>query len=259
MAFYSRHTRTIVFFVILFFGFIGISEAQKNDVLFDQGTTRYAKEQYQQAIDSWKLIEKTGNESAALYYNLGNAYYKLNKVAPSIYYYEKALQLAPNDPDVKTNLGFAQNARVDAIEALPKNFITKTYERLYSIATFETWAEVTVTLSAISVLAFLLYYFVDASGKKRLFLVTSVAGLLLLFISLALAYSTYNNVNKDQPAIVFAESVAIKTEASLGSETNFELHEGTKVHILETKDNWVRIIIANGKEGWMPAETLKTL
>ncbi len=259
MEFYSRHTRAIVLFLSLVVGFITISEAQKNDVLFDQGTARFAKEQYQQAIDSWKLIEKTGNESAALYYNLGNAYYKLNKVAPSIYYYEKALQLAPNDADIKTNLGFAQNTRVDAIEALPQNFIAKTYQRLYSIATFETWAKVTVVFSAICVLGFLLYYFVDGSGKKRLFLITSVAGLLLLFISLALAYSTYNNVNKDQPAIIFAESVAIKSEANLGSETKFELHEGTKVNILETQNDWVRIVIANGKEGWLPAETLKAL
>ena len=259
MALYSRHTRTIILFIALIMGVIGISEAQKNDVLFDQGTSRYAKEQYQQAIDSWKLIEKTGNESAALYYNLGNAYYKLNKVAPSIYYYEKALQLAPNDTDIKTNLGFAQNTRVDAIEELPKNFITKTYERLYSIATYETWAKMTVAFVAICVFAFLLYYFVDTSGKKRLFLVISITAFLLLFISLALAYSTYNNVNKEQPAIIFAESVAIKNEASLGSETSFELHEGTKVNILETKGDWSHIIIANGKEGWIPSETLKTL
>lgn len=259
MEFYARHTRTIVLFVALIMGVIGVSEAQKNDVLFDQGTARYAKEQYQQAIDSWKLIEKTGNESAALYYNLGNAYYKLNKIAPSIYYYEKALQLAPNDADIKTNLGFAQNARVDAIESLPKNFITKSYERLYSIATFETWAKVTAALSSLCVISFLLYYFIEASGKKRLFLVTSITSLFLLFISLALAYSTYNNVNKKQPAIIFAESVEVKSESNLGSETKFELHEGTKVNILETQKDWVRIIIANGKEGWMPSEMLKTL
>jgi SH3-like domain-containing protein len=66
-------------------------------------------------------------------------------------------------------------------------------------------------------------------------------------------------VNKDQPAIVFAERVEIKTEASLGSETSFELHEGTKVDILIEQGDWCEIRIANGKEGWMPLETLKAL
>jgi tetratricopeptide (TPR) repeat protein len=259
MEFFTRHTRTLFLFASLLVGVIGISEAQKNDVLFKQGTKQYTAEQYQQSIDSWKLIEKTGNESAALYHNLGNAYYKINKVAPSIYYYEKALQLAPNDAAIKNNLGFAQNARVDAIEALPKNFVTKTYERLYSIATFETWAIIAVVLSMACVLAFLVYYFVESSAKKRLFLVTSIAGLILLFTSVALAYSTYNNVNKNQPAIIFAESVEIKTEANLGSETSFELHEGTKVDILMRQGDWCQIRIANGKEGWMPLETLKAL
>ena len=259
MQFFKKHIKTFFLFIALWLGVIGVSDAQKNDVLFDQGNKQYAAENFQQAIDSWKLIEKTGNVSANMYYNLGNAYYKLNKIGPSIYYYEKALQLAPNDKDIKNNLGFAQNARVDAIEALPKNFIAKTYERLYSIATFDTWAKVSVVLSIISVLAFLLYYFVSQSGKKRLFLLTSVAGLLLLFVSLAMAYSTYNNLNKVQPAIIFEERVDVKNEAKLGSETNFVLHEGSKVTILETRENWVRIIIANGKEGWLPSETLKTL
>ena len=259
MAFFNRHIRAIFLFLVLVMGGVGISEAQKNDVLFEQGTSRYAKEQYQQAIDSWKLIEKTKNESAALYYNLGNAYYKLNKVAPSIYYYEKALQLAPNDADIKTNLGFAQNARVDSIDALPKNFIAKTYQRIYSIAPFETWAKVAVAFSIICVLGFLVYYFVGHSGMKRVFLLTSATGFLLLVISLAMGYTTYNNVNKDQPAIIFAESVEVKNEATLGSETSFKLHEGTKVQVLESTKDWNYIRIANGKEGWIPLETLKTL
>jgi len=175
MEFLTRHTRTLVLFISLLLGSIGVSEAQKNNALFDQGTKHYAAGQYQQAIDSWKLIEKTDNESAALYYNLANAYYRLNKVASSIYYYEKALQLAPNDSDIKNNLGFAENARVDAIQTLPKTFIAKMYERLYAIATFETWAKTTVALALISVLCFLIYYFVEGSGKKRVFLITSIS------------------------------------------------------------------------------------
>lgn len=259
MEFINKHMRAIVLFTGLLLGFVNVSEAQKNNVLFDQGNKQYAAEQYSQAIDSWRLIEKTGNESAALYYNLGNAYYKQNKVGPSIYYYEKALQLAPNDPDIKNNLGFAQNARVDAIEALPKNFIAKTYEQLYSIATYETWAKVTVGLSILSVLGFLLYYFINQTGKKRLFLSVSTISLLLFFIALTMAYTTFNAINKKQPAIIFAESVAVKQENSLGSETDFVLHEGTKVEILEAKDDWDYIRIINGKEGWIPSETLKKL
>jgi len=254
-----KHMRTMLLFISLWMGLISVSEAQKNEVLFDQGTKHYAAAQYQQAIDFWKLIEKSGNESAALYYNLGNAYYKQNKVAPSIYYFEKALQIAPNDPDIKNNLSFAQNARIDAIEALPKNFIAKTYERLYSIATFETWAKVAVVLSTICVLGFLLYYFIKQTGKKRLFLSISLISLLLLFIALAMSYTTFNAINKKQPAIIFAESVDVKLEGSLGSETSFILHEGTKVEVLEHREDWNYIRIANGKEGWVPLETLKRL
>src|SRR5690554_7793015 len=75
-------------------------------------------------IYSWKDILQNDEVSAELYYNLGNAYYRLNQIGPSIYYYEKALQLAPNDADIKNNLAFAENARIDAIEPLPQSIFT---------------------------------------------------------------------------------------------------------------------------------------
>jgi tetratricopeptide (TPR) repeat protein len=62
---------------------------------------------YEQAIDAYGSVLKTNQHSSELYFNLGNCYYKLNKVAP-IYSYEKALVLSPNDKEVLNNLKFAQ-------------------------------------------------------------------------------------------------------------------------------------------------------
>ena len=84
-------------------------------VLFDQGKENYKGEDYNQAIQDWKTILEHGNHSASLYFNIANAHYKLNEVGPSIYYYEKALQLAPKDRGIKTNLAFAENAKIDAM------------------------------------------------------------------------------------------------------------------------------------------------
>ncbi|MDZ7613016.1 MAG: SH3 domain-containing protein [Flavobacteriaceae bacterium] len=60
-------------------------------------------------------------------------------------------------------------------------------------------------------------------------------------------------------AIVFSAQVNVKNAPTMNSEPNFTLHEGTKVQIMETLDNWKKIKIADGKIGWMDARDLKEL
>ena len=107
------------FLVVVTFLLSFTTYAQQTDLLFKAGNDHYAQGRYQEAIDAYKRILDQKVESAALYYNLANANYKLNNVAPTIYYYEKALQLAPSDPDIRNNAAFAENMKIDAIESLP--------------------------------------------------------------------------------------------------------------------------------------------
>ena len=80
-----------VLLLILLFVVAPLS-AQDANVLFESGKEHYKADAFQEAIDDWKAVLEKGQHSKALYFNLGNAYYKLGEVAPSIYYYEKALQ-----------------------------------------------------------------------------------------------------------------------------------------------------------------------
>ncbi|PHS67306.1 MAG: ion channel protein [Flavobacterium sp.] len=231
----------------------------QNGPLFEQGKELYKAEKYQEAINSWMKIVDNKKHSASLYYNLGNAHYKLNNIGPSIYYYEKALLLNPNDSDIKNNLAFAENARVDAIEPLPKTIFYQWYHRVSSVLTFDGWAIASVVFSVGFVLLFLLYYFSYSEGKKRLFFVSSMVSILLLGMSLSMVYSTFEDAIKNHPAIIFSESIEVKDGPSLGNETSFTLHEGTKVQIIERDSDWVKIQIANGKDGWIPLSDLKEL
>jgi uncharacterized protein YgiM (DUF1202 family) len=77
--------------------------------------------------------------------------------------------------------------------------------------------------------------------------------------SLATAFQVKGESLNDNPAIIFAESTDVKSEPKMGSEVVFILHEGTKVQIIEQDDNWVRIKLVNGKDGWLPTTDLKPL
>ena len=245
------------FLIILLF-FTVLSFAQ-NRSLFEQGKSLYKAEKYQEAVNSWMKIIANEQHASELYFNLGNAHYKLNNIGPSIYYYEKALLLAPNDADIKNNLAFAENAKVDAIESLPKTIFYKWYHTISDVLTFDGWAYSTVLFSICFMLFFLIYYFSYSERIKRLFFAAAVFSIVFLGMSLSMAYSIYDDGIKNQPAIIFAESIEVREAPNLGSVISFTLHEGTKVQIVEKVTDWALIEIANGKEGWIPFSDLKAL
>lgn len=238
---------------------ISISGFAQNTELFNQGKELYKNGKYQQAITAWMQILDKEEHSAELYFNLGNAQYKLNHIGPSIYYYEKALQLSPNDKDIKNNLAFAENARIDAIEPLPKTVFSKWYKGISGIFTFNGWAILAVAFSIFFVALFLFYYFSFTERRKRLLFASAMFAGLFLVASLTMAFLTYGDYTKKQPAIIFASEIEVKTEPSMGSNVAFTLHEGTKVQISAQDGNWFRITIADGKDGWIPATDLKQL
>ena len=251
-----EYMKKAIFVVLMLFTVLSFAQ---NGPLFEQGKSLYKAEKYQEAVTSWMKILDNKQHAAEVYFNLGNAHYKLNNIGPSIYYYEKALLLAPNDGDIKNNLAFAENAKVDAIEPLPKTIFYKWYHTISEVLTFDGWAYSTVLFSICFVLFFLIYYFSYSESRKRLFFAAATFSILLLGMSLSMAYSTYDDAIKNQPAIIFAESIEVREAPNLGSEISFTLHEGTKVQIVEKDTDWVLIEIANGKEGWIPNSDLKEL
>lgn len=134
-----------IYIALLFLFAVGIVQGQ-NNALFDQATEAYNVGEYQKAIESYEKILENGEHSANLYYNMGNAYYKQNQIAPSIYYYEKALLLQPNDPEIENNLAYAKNMTLDAIESLPETGLSKIYHNIVGQLSFDQWAHVSIVL-----------------------------------------------------------------------------------------------------------------
>jgi len=243
--------------ILLFVGQAVFS--QSADELFQKANEQYKLEQYDEAIATYEQIEALGLTSSELYYNIGNCYYKLNKVAYSIYNYEKALLIDPLNIDAENNLIFARRLTIDNIEALPKSLLQKIDESVVKKLSYDEWAITSVVLSILGCGLFLLFYFSYASGKKRFFFVTSMFSFLLLIATSVFAIKEYSYAQTNVDAIIFALKTDIKNAPTLNSENVFTLHEGTKVKVLDTVDNWKKIKIADGKIGWIIASELKIL
>lgn len=245
---------TIAFILLLSF----LGNAQ-NEKLFSLATDAYNNGKYDAAITNYLKIVDGGAHSAELYFNLGNAYYKLNKIAPSIYYYEKALLLAPNDSEVKNNLGYAQNMTIDAIERLPETGLATIVGKVTRFFSFDQWAYLAVALMMLFVLCYIGFYYFRFSTQKRIAFISSIVALVAMLFSVTMAYINYSEFKGDEPAIVFAEEVIVNSEPNNRNQEAFRLHEGTKVLVVEKLKEWNKIQLADGKTGWVLSESIKLI
>ncbi|MGG6229456.1 SH3 domain-containing protein [Tenacibaculum sp. SDUM215027] len=249
--------RKLVIYLFLFVSTVTL--AQNANELFLSANSLYKEGKYEEAIKLYEQIEDENLISSEVYYNLANSYYKLNKIAPTIYNYEKALQLDPLNEDAKNNLIIARRLTLDRIEALPKSVLQKFNKNYLQKFTYNTWAIITIVLSFIASILFLLFYFAYTPNKKRTYFTTSIISFLLLTTSLIITYTQYNQAKKNIEAIIFIEEVPVNNEPTDNSNDIFTLHEGTKVNVLDSVDNWKKIKLADGKIGWVKTEILKEL
>ena len=243
----------------LVFIFLIITQSILAQTSFDKGNNLYQKGKYNEAIIAYESILKSGQESAELYFNLGNCYYKLNKVAPAIYNFEKSLLLNPTDNEIKNNLAFAQKTTIDEIIEAPKVGFSKIIQDFTSIFHYDVWAWICIFLATLFLLCFLGYYFSNTTILKRVFFTSLVFVLLFLVGGFFAAFYEKNIDDKERPAIVFPEVVSIKSEPKSTSEEVFVLHAGTKVLVLESLNNYKKIQLADLKEGWIEKNAIKEL
>ncbi|WP_431157264.1 tetratricopeptide repeat protein [Winogradskyella poriferorum] len=246
----------IITVILLCFSLFGISQ---NTQVFEEANALYNDGKFAEAIDKYESILDSDVHSAELYFNLANANYKLNNIAPSVYYYEKALLLNPNDEEIKNNLAFAQNMTIDAIDKVPDVGFSKIIKNFVNTLSSDTWAIIAVIGVFIFVLLFLLYHFSQATSRKRLAFVVSIASLFIAILSVVMAFQKVRLDAKKNPAIVFAQESRVKSDPNKSSEEVFRLHEGTKVQVLETYEDWNKIQLADNSVGWIQSQDIKLL
>ncbi|MCM4154888.1 tetratricopeptide repeat protein [Gramella sp. AN32] len=248
--------KKFIFYTLLFISGCMFSQ---NEKLFEEGNKAYQQGKYEVAVSKYEQIIDKGEASADLYYNLGNAHYKLNHIAPSIFYYEKALQLKPGDNDIQNNIKFAKNMAIDDIETVEKTGLSESWNNLVRSFSFSTWAWLAILFSVLFVAMFLLYYFSGRSVFKRIYFGLSMLAILLCITSVFIGFQQKSSIEDNEFAIVFSEEAEVRDEPNLRGNASFTLHEGTKARLLEDYQQWYKIELANGAQGWIDREHIRKL
>lgn len=226
--------------------------AKSVNTVFSEGNEAYTNKNYKAAIELYEQISREGFESAELYYNLGNAYLKLNQLGKSILYFEKAKKINPFDEDINFNLQIANQKTLDNLEEDQESMIKRWWFNFLNIFTLTTWAAITIVLFALGLGFYLLYVFSSNKKLKISFFATALSCLILFGATFFFASQKNRIQEGTKYAIVLAGSVTAKSAPINGADL-FILHEGSKVKILESQQDWIKIKLSNNNVGWIPA------
>lgn len=249
----------IIGFVFMLF-VSGICRAQlpsgSVENMFENGNAAYNEGNYEQALTCYNSIVESGLESADLYYNMGNTYYKMKDYPKSILYYEKALKLDPSNEDVRTNLEIANLAIVDKITPIPQSFIAKWWNGLGSAFSADGWAWLSIISFALLLVCLFLFLMSRRMGLRKTGFFVGVLTLLCFGLSIFFALTRQRDMRFQDEAIIMTPTALVKSSPSENSVDLFVLHEGSKVRVMDGANGWNKIKIADGSVGWLQAENM---
>jgi len=246
--------------LILFFAIFSFSYAQdQTKETFELGNNAYQSGNYLKAIEYYNQILDNGYRTSEVYYNLGNAYYKLKKVPEAILNYERALKVDPSDEDSEFNIRIANLQTLDKIEPLPKLFYQEWWESLSGWLSSGTWSVLMIIFIWIGFMGLAGFLFIYSSFIRKISFLILILSFVFAILSFIFAQTNYAEETSKDCAIIFSESVYVKSSPDDESTDLFILHEGTKVEVLDSVGKWYKIKLANGNVGWISNETFKII
>lgn len=219
----------------------------------------YREGKYAESAETYHKILSEGFESADLYYNLGNAYYKMGENTRAILNYERALLLNPADDMVRYNLKMARNAVVDKIDVLPELFLVRWYKAVETNFSADQWGYVSVALFILFLVMAALFFYSRSIAVKKTGFVVGIIAFLLTFLTIFFAMRQDQRITEREYAIITTPSVTVKGAPDNSGTSLFLIHEGLKVRVVGQVGEWYNIRLADGNEGWVAKSDLEKI
>ena len=239
--------------------FVAEAGADEYSDIMREANDLYAAEEFQQALDKYKEIEQAGMESSALYYNMGNSYFRLSDAGNAILYYERSLRLDPSNRDIQTNLEMARQYTTDRIEQVPEFVMLSWGRNLRTSVSANAWAWISIIFLAVAAVLLLLYFYGKTSSIRKICFIFSMVCVLLFLVSMGFSLSQRQDILNDDYAIVMAEVSSVRGAPDDSAKGLFVLHEGTKLTVIENIGNWSRVELSDGRQGWILSEEIEII
>jgi len=236
------------------------SIAQKSpDHLYAKANKEYAQKKYEAAVNSYQQILDAGVTTSSVYYNLGNAHYRLNNFASAILNYERAHRLSPNDKDTNANLALANSKITDKMEVIPELFLKRWWNSFLLLLSVQSWSVLGVIFLLAGFVGLIVYLLSTRVQLKRISFFAGLTVLILGICLVALASAAEGYIASHKQAIVFNGIVNVKSAPNTKQKTLMVIHEGIKVNIIDSKGDWLKVELPNGNIGWVEAAAIQVI
>ena len=234
--------------VALFAGFLAMASSAlaESDAPFARANQEYAGGQFKEAIVNYEAIVRSGDWTAALFYDLGNAYFRTRDFGRAILNYERALALEPNHPEAQANLRMARDeARaLELLPAWPEQFL-----RFATLNQYTTGAAVLFWAGA-SLLAVSIFSRRRRRSIVALSICSFVAAALLVYVIMAVE----DGGKGRSVAIVTDIDIQARLATADTAASVLALPAGSEIKIERQRGDWIYAILPNNLRGWVPAK-----
>ena len=242
-------------FIILILTCPMFAGTESMNLHYEKGLDAYRNNQYDFAIQEFETILDNNWDSPELYYNLGNAFYRSSNTSGAVWAYESCLKLSPTHADAEYNLTLANLKVIDRVDLPDPPIYLKWYMGIKERYTPSIW--INITLFILLLLALL----VTVSRILSVVFLNYSPGVLiaLFFCSLFFTLHSIWTENSVKQGVIYYPAIEVRSEPNTFSARLFAVHEGLKVSVNQTSENWVEIELLDGKTGWVENHQIRLI
>lgn len=235
------------------------------EACWTEAVEAYAAKHYDKAVESLEHIIALGYGSAEVYYNLGNAYFKLGQsdidgsgrpfasgeLGRAILNYRRALKLDPSLEDARYNLEIAVDHTNDT-EAIPHSFIVRLWHSLRDMATSNSWAWLSLLSLVVMLATALIYLLSQHILYRKIAFFVAVTALVLFILTTLLALSQRRAANDNTKAVVVcSDTTPVHASPDSSSKIIRQPSQGVTLRIIREQAGWQEILFSDGEKGWI--------
>jgi tetratricopeptide (TPR) repeat protein len=245
----------IISFILL--AFTVQAQLSQQESMMEQANQSYSSADYAAAISLYESVIGSGYESAGIYFNLGNAYFKLGNIPAAILFFEKARKIDPTDEDIRFNLELANSRIIDKMEPLPDFFLRTWWKSARDLFSSDQWAKIGLAGFILLLVSAALFVISTMVFTRKIMFWAGIVCFTIMSASLIFSLYSYREYSRQSSAIIFTPTITVKSSPNESSVDLFVIHEGTKVYITDMVEGWSEVRLANGNVGWVQTENFR--
>lgn len=251
--------KNIIILILLLFSVNGYANQDLQSIKAEADSA-YVDENYDRAVELYLQLAQENAKDAHLCYNLGCAYYRLDSIAKSILWFERAALIEPDDDEIAYNLDMVRTKTIGRFIPLHEMFFARVYRSVVNTFSSYKWACLGISFFVIFLFALGLYLFTSRMVLRKTGFFSAVLFVVLTILANVFAYQQLKYAESSMKGVIMDTSVTVKSTPSESGNDLFVIHEGTCVEIQDdSMKEWAQVRLSDGKMGWIEKKTFERI